>query len=47
VLPFAAQVLAQDGVTALSEPYTFLTRDVCEYNIALVRFVQVADLPGG
>lgn len=47
ILPFAAQVLAQDGVTPLSEPYTFLTRDVCEYNVALVRFVQVRELPGG
>ena len=45
VRPYAAQVLAADGVTPLSEPITFLSRDVCEYNIALIRFVQVGDLP--
>lgn len=47
VRPYAAQVLAADGVTPLSEPVTFLSRDVCEYNVALVRFVQVEDLPTG
>ncbi len=41
--PFAVQLLAPDGVTPLSEPYTFLTRDVCEYNVALVRFIQVRE----
>ncbi len=43
--PFAAQVLAADGVTPLSEPYTFLTRAACDNNVVLIRFVQVADLP--
>jgi hypothetical protein len=44
--PYAAQVLAQDGITPLSEPVTFLTRDVCEFNVALVRFVQVREIGG-
>jgi hypothetical protein len=43
--PFAAQVLAADGVTPLSEPYTFLTRATCDNNVALIRFVQIGDLP--
>jgi hypothetical protein len=40
---FAAVLLAEDGVTPLSEPYTFLTRDTCNFNVALVRFVQVRE----
>jgi hypothetical protein len=43
--PYAAQVLAADGVTPLSEPYTFLTRATCENNVVLIRFVQVGELP--
>jgi hypothetical protein len=43
--PYAAQVLAADGVTPLSEPYTFLTRATCDNNVVLVRFVQVGEIP--
>jgi hypothetical protein len=42
---YAVQLLAQDGVTPLSEPFTFLSREACEFNIALVRFVQIGELP--
>ncbi|MDX2137722.1 MAG: hypothetical protein SF123_06470 [Chloroflexota bacterium] len=45
VRAYAAQLLAPDGVTPLSEPFTFLSREACEFNIALVRFVQVRELP--
>jgi hypothetical protein len=46
IRPFAIQVLSADGTQPLSGPYTFLSRDACEYNVALVRFVQVGELPG-
>jgi GT2 family glycosyltransferase len=45
VRAYAAQLLAPDGVTPLSEPFTFLSREACEFNIALVRFVQIRELP--
>jgi hypothetical protein len=43
--PYAAQLLAPDGVTPLSEPFTFLTRALCENNVVLIRFVQTRELP--
>ncbi len=43
IRPFAAMLLAPDGVTQLSEPYTFLTSDICEFNITVLRFIQVGD----
>ncbi|MCA9909160.1 MAG: hypothetical protein KC519_10970, partial [Anaerolineae bacterium] len=43
IRPFAAMLLAPDGLTPLSEPYTFLTSDICEFNITVLRFIQVEE----
>ncbi|MCC6614461.1 MAG: hypothetical protein IT320_13355 [Anaerolineae bacterium] len=43
IKPFAVLLLAPDGVTEVSEPYTFLTSNICEYNVTVLRFVQVED----